>query len=37
VRDARGRRVVTVMLINHGNAHNANLVQDALLRWVHER
>jgi len=37
VLDARGRRVVTVMLINHGNAHNANLVQDALLRWVHGR
>ena len=37
VLDARGRRVVTVMLINHPRAHNANLVQDALLRWVHGR
>ena len=37
VLDAKGRRVVTVMLINHANAHNANAVQDALLRWVHGR
>ena len=37
VLDAKGRRVVTVMLINHPNAHNANGVQDALLRWVHGR
>lgn len=37
VLDARGRRVVTVMLINHPNANNANAVQDALLRWVHGR
>ena len=37
VLDAKGRRVVTIMLINHPNAHNANAVQDALLRWVHGR
>jgi D-alanyl-D-alanine carboxypeptidase/D-alanyl-D-alanine-endopeptidase (penicillin-binding protein 4) len=37
VLDARGRRVVIVMLINHPNSHNANGVQDALLRWVHGR
>ena len=37
VLDAKGRRVVAVMLINHANAHNANLVQDAFLRWVHAR
>ena len=32
-----GRRVAVVLLINHPNAHNANLVQDAFLRWVHGR
>ena len=37
VLDAKGRRVVAIMLINHANAHNANAVQDALLRWVHGR
>ena len=37
VLDAKGHRVVTIMLINHANAHNANGVQDALLRWVHGR
>ena len=37
VLDAKGRRVVTIMLINHANAHNSNAVQDALLRWVHAR
>ena len=37
VLDAKGRRVVTIMLINHPNSHNANAVQDALLRWVHGR
>jgi D-alanyl-D-alanine carboxypeptidase/D-alanyl-D-alanine-endopeptidase (penicillin-binding protein 4) len=37
VLDAKGRRVVAVMLINHPNSHNANGVQDALLRWVHGR
>ncbi len=37
VLDAKGRRVVAVMLINHPNAHTANAVQDALLRWVHGR
>ena len=37
VLDAKGRRVVAIMLINHGNAHNAGAVQDALLRWVHGR
>ena len=37
VLDAKGRRVVTVLLINHPNVYNANAVQDALLRWVHGR
>jgi len=37
VLDQRGRRVVAVMLINHPRAFNANAVQDALLRWVHNR
>lgn len=37
VLDAKGRRVVAIMLINHPNAHTANAVQDALLRWVHGR
>ncbi len=37
VLDARGRRVVTVLLINHPRAHFGNAVQDALLRWVHGR
>jgi len=37
VLDARGRRVVVVMLINHANSHNGNAVQDALLRWVYGR
>ena len=37
VLDAKGRRVVVVLLINHPHAHNANAVQDALLRWVHAR
>ena len=37
VLDSRGRRVITVMLINHANAGNASAVQDALLRWVHGR
>ena len=37
VLDARGRRVVTVLIINHANAGNAQPVQDALLRWVHGR
>jgi hypothetical protein len=29
--------VVTVLLINHPRANNANVVQDVLLRWVHGR
>jgi D-alanyl-D-alanine carboxypeptidase/D-alanyl-D-alanine-endopeptidase (penicillin-binding protein 4) len=37
VLDAKGRRVAVVLLINHPNAHNANAVQDAFLRWVHGR
>jgi serine-type D-Ala-D-Ala carboxypeptidase/endopeptidase (penicillin-binding protein 4) len=37
VLDAKGRRVAVVLLINHPGAHNANAVQDALLRWVHGR
>ena len=35
VLNAKGRRVVVVMLINHANSHNGNAVQDALLRWVY--
>jgi D-alanyl-D-alanine carboxypeptidase/D-alanyl-D-alanine-endopeptidase (penicillin-binding protein 4) len=37
VLDAKGNRVVAIMLINHVNAPNANAVQDALLQWVHGR
>ena len=37
VLDARGRRVVVVFITNHSNAGNAQIVQDALLRWVHQR
>jgi D-alanyl-D-alanine carboxypeptidase/D-alanyl-D-alanine-endopeptidase (penicillin-binding protein 4) len=37
VLDAKGRRTVAIMLINHSNAYNAGAVQDALLRWVHGR
>ena len=37
VLDQRGRRVAAVLLINHANAHNANAVQDAFLRWIHGR
>ncbi len=37
VLDARGRRVVVVLIVNHANAHNTQSAQDALLRWVHRR
>jgi D-alanyl-D-alanine carboxypeptidase/D-alanyl-D-alanine-endopeptidase (penicillin-binding protein 4) len=37
VLDARGRRTVVVFIVNHANAGNAQGVQDALLRWVHQR
>ena len=37
VLDGRGRRVVVVMMVNHANAGNAQLVQDALLTWVYSR
>jgi D-alanyl-D-alanine carboxypeptidase/D-alanyl-D-alanine-endopeptidase (penicillin-binding protein 4) len=37
VLDAKGRRVVVVMIVNHANAGNAQPVQDALLRWVYNR
>ena len=37
VLDSQGRRVVVVMIVNHGNAGNAQPVQDALLRWVYNR
>jgi D-alanyl-D-alanine carboxypeptidase/D-alanyl-D-alanine-endopeptidase (penicillin-binding protein 4) len=37
VLDAAGRRVVVVLIINHANAGNAQPVQDALLRWIHNR
>lgn len=35
--DARGRRQIVVMLINHPNAPDAEAASDALLRWVYER
>jgi D-alanyl-D-alanine carboxypeptidase/D-alanyl-D-alanine-endopeptidase (penicillin-binding protein 4) len=37
VLDRKGRRHAVVMLINHPNAHQAQLAGDALLRWVYER
>jgi D-alanyl-D-alanine carboxypeptidase/D-alanyl-D-alanine-endopeptidase (penicillin-binding protein 4) len=37
VLDARGRRVAVVFIVNHANAGNAQIVQDAFLRWVHQR
>jgi D-alanyl-D-alanine carboxypeptidase/D-alanyl-D-alanine-endopeptidase (penicillin-binding protein 4) len=37
VLDAKGRRMVVVMIVNHANAGNAQPVQDALLRWVYNR
>jgi serine-type D-Ala-D-Ala carboxypeptidase/endopeptidase (penicillin-binding protein 4) len=36
VLDARGRRLAVVFIANHANAGNAQIVQDALLRWVHQ-
>jgi D-alanyl-D-alanine carboxypeptidase/D-alanyl-D-alanine-endopeptidase (penicillin-binding protein 4) len=35
VLDTSGRRVVVVFIVNHPNAAQAQLAQDALLRWVH--
>jgi len=35
--DARGRRQVVVMLMNHPNAPDADAANDALLRWIYER
>ncbi|MGH8686484.1 MAG: D-alanyl-D-alanine carboxypeptidase/D-alanyl-D-alanine endopeptidase [Burkholderiales bacterium] len=35
--DARGRRQVVVMLMNHSNAPDADAANDALLRWVYEK
>ena len=37
VLDAKGRRNVVVLIVNHGNAGNAQAAQDALLRWVYRR
>jgi D-alanyl-D-alanine carboxypeptidase/D-alanyl-D-alanine-endopeptidase (penicillin-binding protein 4) len=37
VLDAKGRRVVVVLIVNHANAGNAQAAQDALLRWVYRR
>ena len=37
VLDSQGRRVVVVFIVNHANAGNAQPVQDAFLRWVHNR
>ena len=35
--DARGRRLVVVLIVNHANAGNAQPVQDALLNWAYKR
>jgi D-alanyl-D-alanine carboxypeptidase/D-alanyl-D-alanine-endopeptidase (penicillin-binding protein 4) len=37
VLDRQGRRIAVVFIVNHANAHNAQPVQDALLRWVYNR
>ncbi|MEO8717626.1 MAG: D-alanyl-D-alanine carboxypeptidase/D-alanyl-D-alanine-endopeptidase [Burkholderiales bacterium] len=37
VLDARGRRQIVVMLMNHPNAPDAEAANDALLRWVYEK
>jgi D-alanyl-D-alanine carboxypeptidase/D-alanyl-D-alanine-endopeptidase (penicillin-binding protein 4) len=37
VLDNAGRRVVVVLIVNHANAGAGQAVQDALLRWVHNR
>jgi D-alanyl-D-alanine carboxypeptidase/D-alanyl-D-alanine-endopeptidase (penicillin-binding protein 4) len=37
VLDAKGRRMVVVMIVNHANAGNAQPIQDALLKWVYSR
>ena len=37
VLDAKGRRSVVVLIVNHANAGNAQAAQDALLRWVYRR
>jgi D-alanyl-D-alanine carboxypeptidase/D-alanyl-D-alanine-endopeptidase (penicillin-binding protein 4) len=37
VLDNAGRRVVVVLIINHANAGAGQPVQDALLKWVHNR
>lgn len=34
--DAKGRRQIVVMLMNHPNAPEAEAANDALLRWVYE-
>ena len=37
VLDAKGRRNVVVLIVNHANAGNTQAAQDALLRWVYRR
>jgi D-alanyl-D-alanine carboxypeptidase/D-alanyl-D-alanine-endopeptidase (penicillin-binding protein 4) len=37
VLDAKGRRNVVVLMVNHANAGNTRAAQDALLRWVYRR
>jgi D-alanyl-D-alanine carboxypeptidase/D-alanyl-D-alanine-endopeptidase (penicillin-binding protein 4) len=38
VLDGQGRRMVVVCIANHGNANaSAEVLQDALLKWVYER
>lgn len=36
VLDARGRRHIVVMLVNHPSAHQSQAAFDALLRWVYD-
>ena len=36
VLDRNGRRQIVVMLVNHPNAHQADVAQDAFLSWVYE-
>jgi D-alanyl-D-alanine carboxypeptidase/D-alanyl-D-alanine-endopeptidase (penicillin-binding protein 4) len=37
VLDAQGRRLVVVSMVNHPNAGNAQVAQDALLAWIYNR
>jgi D-alanyl-D-alanine carboxypeptidase/D-alanyl-D-alanine-endopeptidase (penicillin-binding protein 4) len=37
VLDGKGRRIAVVCFVNHANAANARLIEDALLFWLYER